>query len=81
MGWVRGLTDEAKVDCEGVKAFLESFREKPGKSGISITCERLKWVRNGWAGNLELPAATDVFIIHGAGGSGETTTGVAIFRG
>jgi hypothetical protein len=54
----------ANVDCREVVKILKSFREKPGKSGISSTCKRLKRVGKGWDGNSLLPAALVVFIIH-----------------
>jgi hypothetical protein len=47
MGRRRGSVAGANVDCNGFKDFLKSFRERPGKSGISSTCVRLNRVKKG----------------------------------
>jgi hypothetical protein len=51
---VNGVTCEVNVDWEGFEDFLESFREKPGKSGISSTCARLNGVKEAWTGKVFL---------------------------
>jgi hypothetical protein len=71
----------ANVDCREVEKFLKSFREKPGKSGISSTCKRLKGVGKGGDGNSLLPAAPVVFIIHLAPGKAGTHHGCGEFSG
>jgi hypothetical protein len=63
MGRRRGSTDDGNVDWQGFEDFLKSFREKPGKGGISSACARLKRVKWGHGGQWDIRALV-VFIIH-----------------